>query len=466
MKSLLTFAISSVLLSGSISACFAQQKTKSIPEISSKQEMLNYRIGGELRTGWRISPDLKPDRLKVECKTKNVPVTFLTDSDSLSFTVNEGDTIQFKVLYNNQVALTEIVGTPKNVNFSKKYIKKHKGKYDVAVPEVHELANILVAISRVGQLDSNMVDMTTPYYKEVMAHFKPYSNHPIVDTLNKYIVKPQDNNSYWYYYALKMNACGYVFNKKNEIVDDGIIHKMGFDYPEDPILANLALINDFAKKSGFREFYKKHTPYYNNLLVTYKAYNPISKMQNWLETKFDLQYGSYLVTFSPLVGGAHSTQRFEDNGFSQTVMFVCRTDAYAKYNRPVNEMLHSRVVFTEIDHNFVNPLSEKYSDQINSIFNNRTKWTNGNNQTNAYSSPYAVFNEYMTWALYSLYCHDLFSKQDLDQFIPMMERQMEKNRGFVRFGDFNQKLLALYTADKNKSITQLYDEMLKWSQEQ
>ena len=42
----------------------------------------------------------------------------------------------------------------KNVNFSEEYIEQHKDKFEVDVPEVHELANILVALSNVGQTDS------------------------------------------------------------------------------------------------------------------------------------------------------------------------------------------------------------------------------------------------------------------------------------------------------------------------
>lgn len=362
-------------------------------------------------------------------------------------------------------AIAGIVDVPKNVNFTEKYIREHQGKFAVEVPEVHELANILVAISTIGQQDSNMVDMTTPYYREVMAHFSPYKNHPVMDVVNKHITEVFDNDSYWYYYAMKMNACAYVFDKKGNIKNEGIIQKMGFDNQDDPIKANLALIEDFAQKSDFRKFYKRHQPYYNELIKTYRSLNPIDQMQAWLESKFRFKYGNYRVTFSPLVGGAHATQSFEDNGFSQTVMFVCRAESDSQYNTQVNEMLETRVVFTEIDHNFVNPTSDKYIKQINEIFSDRGKWVAEMNGTSAYSSPYNVFNEYMTWGIYSLYCLDKFSAEDVATFIPLMERQMEQSRGFARFGDFNQKLISLYKDNPQISIDELYTEMLDWSKE-
>ncbi|WP_082893805.1 DUF4932 domain-containing protein [Rufibacter ruber] len=466
MKTVFKSALGLVLTLGLVTG--HAQKKKELPVLHSNVETITYVLNNTDRNpGWRISPDLKPDRLEVECKQKVMKVAFVTDVDSVSFQVKAGDTLQFYVLQKGrEKALTEIVGTPKNVNFTKKYIKAHKGKSTVEIPEVHELANVLVALSTVGQQDSNMVDMTTPYYKEVMAYFAPYKNHPIMQVVNRHITKPFDNDSYWYYYALKMNACAYVFDKKGHIRNEGIIRKMGFNNQADPMAANLALVEDFARKSNFRAFYQKHQPYYGSLLQTYRSLNPMEQMQTWLEAKFPTKYGSYRVTFSPLVGGAHSTQRFEDNGFGQTVMFVCRAEPVAQYNAKVNEMLASRVVFTEIDHNFVNPMSDTYIRQINEVFSDREKWAAEGNGTSAYGSPYTVFNEYMTWAVYSLYCLDTFSAEDNATFLPLMERQMEKGRSFIKFGAFNQKLLALYKENPSRSIEDLYTQMLAWSKTQ
>ncbi|QCR23592.1 DUF4932 domain-containing protein [Pontibacter sp. SGAir0037] len=461
MKSILTHAVALAMLGLVQISC--AQSVRQLPSIKSGIETISYRVGAETSDGWKISPEIKPDRLEVEVKQRRMPVAFITDIDSVKFTIKEGDTVRFSVQYHGEEALTEVVGVSKNVNFSKSYIKAHKGKSIIEVPEVHELANILVALSRIGQQDSNMVDMTTPYYKEVMSYFAPYQNHPLLDIINQHIVKPFDNESYWYYYALKMNACGYVFNKKGNIVNEGIIRKMGFNHPDDPIKANLALVNDFARKSKFREFYKQHQPYYQSLIKTYEGLNPMDKMQTWLEGKFPFTYGSYRVTFSPLVGGAHATNRFEDNDFTQTVMFVCRSKPSDKNSKALNEMQDSRVVFTEIDHNFVNPVSDGYLKQINEVFGDRQKWTKEKNGTSAYGSPYAVFNEYMTWAVFSLYCLDNFPAEEVAAFLPRMERQMENSRGFSRFGDFNKQLITLYKANPDKKVNELYEEMLAWS---
>ncbi|NQX81913.1 MAG: DUF4932 domain-containing protein [Flavobacteriaceae bacterium] len=460
MKNVLKVLIMSIIV-------FSCSNKKTIPVIESNVKTIKYYVDGKYKPSWGINPKLKPDRLEVEADSKGVKVGFITDVDSIFFSIKEKDTIQFNiVLHKKDTALTEIVGIPKNVNFSNEYISLNKGKFAVRIPEIHELANIMIAICKIGQEDDNMIDMSTGYHKEVIEHFSPYMNHPAIDTLNNNITQAMHNESYYYYYALKMNACGYLFGENNEIIDDGIIRKMGFKGLQNPFDNNKELFEDFAKKSNFREFYKNHKDYYQGLVDTYKQLNPIGKMQNWLEGKFGFKYGNYLVTFSPLVSGIHSTQKYEDNGFSQTVMFVCSSEFSDEYNRNIDEMFSSRVVFTEIDHNFINPTTDRYIDKVNEVFKDRNKWADDSSAANAYGSTSAVFNEYMTFALFSIYCYDNFPDQDVKTYIPNMEKMMMEHRGFINFGKFNQELISVLEKQPNTTIDEMYIVMLEWSTKQ
>ena len=53
---------------------------------------------------------------------------------------------------------------------------------------------------------------------------------------------------------------------------------------------------------------------------------------------------------------------------------------------------------------------------------------------------YRIFNEYMTWALFSLYCYDNFPKEDIDEYIRTLEYHMVFGRGFIKFREFNQDI--------------------------
>lgn len=443
--------------------CCSSGAKKEIPSLhSNNRKMIVYLNNDTFQINWADLPKQDIYSTNVECINKLNPIVFISDIDSISFNIKINDTIRFYLLFkNNDNAIIEMIGVPKNVNFSEKYIHEHQEKISIEIPEVYELANILVAVSNIGQQDRNLVDKSTPYYKEVLKHFLSYSNLPFIDTINHNIVGT-DTKSYWYYYSLIMNSCGYMFDNSGHIVNKGIIRKMGFNGNEDPFVKNAKLIEDFAFKSNFREFYNNHKSYYDSLIAVYNQLNPINKMRTWLEKKFKLEYGNYTVIFSPLVGGSHATNRFRDNGFEQTFMFVCKAENDPKYNSAINEMIASRVVFTEIDHNFVNPISEKKLDIINRAFSIRNKWTSDISDKSSYSNACSIFNEYMTWGLFSLYCLDSFSDNDARQFIPLMEIQMVSDRNFVRFKEFNQHLIKLYEGNHNISIYDLYDSILKW----
>lgn len=143
-------------------------------------------------------------------------------------------------------------------------------------------------------------------------------------------------------------------------------------------------------------------------------------------------------------------------------MFICPAEYSDRYSKVINELLESRVVFTEIDHNYVNPISDKYLKRINEVFTHRETWAKGD-VTNSYDNPYAVFNEYMTFAVYSLYLLDNYKKNEVMSFLPKMENQMEFRRGFVKFSSFNRELIRKYKENKNHTIDELYLNMLDWA---
>lgn len=67
-------------------------------------------------------------------------------------------------------------------------------------------------------------------------------------------------------------------------------------------------------------------PYYLDLISSFKEVppnqeKPLRENAELLEHTFTTQYGSYRTIFFPMVGGAHSTQRFRDNGFAQKAFY-------------------------------------------------------------------------------------------------------------------------------------------------
>jgi len=440
----------------------------------TNSESLKIYIDNKLEVeDWKIDYTLNPDIFEVEVKSRKRLIVYRDDKNSISFEINKEDTIDFVVIdKNNQPAKQRIITVKPNVNFTKSYIKKHKGKIIVDIPEVSELVNIIMVLHKDAEKDENMFDTKSEYYKRVKTYFEPFKDHPIIDTIQKYISNLKhdeehnltffSNESYGYYYAMKMNACAYEYDNQANIKNNGIIRVMAKGWNNIDPMKDISLIKDFAYKSNFRKFYNANKYYYDELISIYNKLNPIQKMQNWLDEKFKFNYGSYLIYFSPLVYGAHSTQGFEDKGFKQTFMFIAKAEIDKTFSPIMNELLESRVVFTEIDHNYVNPISYKYLNEVNNCFSDRDIWTKGE-ITSSYNNPFMVFNEYMTFAVYSLYILDNYDTKNFNEYLPIMENQMENSRGFKRFKDFNRELIKIYEEDKKQAIENIYMRIFDWA---
>ena len=212
-------------------------------------------------------------------------------------------------------------------------------------------------------------------------------------------------------------------------------------------------------------FIKEIRPLYDSLVAWHERAIPTKRQWDWLERQFpDHSYDNYRITFSPLVKGNHSTVRFNNNNFKQAVMFIAPPHRVKNVNEQVSEGLVTRIVFTEIDHNYVNPESNKHIKKINEYFKNKEFWTAGK-ESKGYNSPYSIFNEYMTWSVYLLYCYDTYKKEDFEVINDWVVNYIINRRGFNRFDDFHNTLLELYkNREESTTVSGLYEPLLKWAE--
>jgi hypothetical protein len=122
--------------------------------------------------------------------------------------------------------------------------------------------------------------------------------------------------------------------------------------------------------------------------------------------------------------------------------------------------LASGIVFTEIDHNYVNQISYKYQKQINSIFDKREIWTGANGDTDRYGNPSSVFNEYMTHAVFCIYVKENYDEQTANKIIKNRVNLMVEHRKYIKFKEFNDKLLSL---SGGRKVKDLYPDILNWA---
>jgi hypothetical protein len=453
-----TWILHSVLLSFLISSC----NTNKIDIINANSNQASIKIDDYLYGGnWNIVPEVSPDVFPVEIPNgKTVKVSFITDLDSLSYQIKLGQKQDFYVILNDQdSAFTRFEGVPSKVNFTQEYIKNNKGKWSVEIIEAQELFQVISVITPTGLSDTRSMIInhdSTTYYKEVLAHFLPFKTDPIVASIDSLLQKN-------WYINLKADACALIFDTNDNLGKSNTYDRMrGGSNLLDPYLTDL---NDFARKTKFREFYRNHQGFYDSLINWHEKAIPTKKQWEWLETQFpDHKYDNYRITFSPLVKGNHSTVRFNNNGFKQAIMFIRPPYIIKNVNEKVSEGLITRMVFTEIDHNYVNPESDKYIERINMAFADREKWTAGK-ESKGYKTPYAIFNEYMTWSVYLLYCYDQFNEADFKVINDRIVNYIINRRGFQRFNEFHGTLLNLYaTKNSKRTVADLYQPLLDWAE--
>ena len=228
-------------------------------------------------------------------------------------------------------------------------------------------------------------------------------------------------------------------------------------------------IEDFARKSDYRAFYKGQIPYYEKLIDKQKQLMPVRTMWDWLEARFPQRFGCYRVVFSPLIGGSHSTQQYgrfvKGNLYKEAVMFVNGPEQYARQTELNDQELASAIVFTEIDHNYVNPTTSRFRGKVDSVFSDRTIWTKVGGDTDSYGTPQSVFNEYMTHALFCVYARDQYDSKTADYLIEQRDRLMVERRHYTRFKEFRQKVEELYgTRKTDGSIADMYPALLQWAE--
>jgi hypothetical protein len=94
-------------------------------------------------------------------------------------------------------------------------------------------------------------------------------------------------------------------------------------------------------------------------------------------------------------------------------------------------------------------------------------WDCWNTKVQRYDHPVSTFNEYMTWAVFSLYLKDHFSAAVFEKRNEAEAAFMATRRGFKKFKEFNAELLELYLHRKeNERVYDLHSPMVQWANEQ
>lgn len=323
----------------------------------------------------------------------------------------------------------------------------------IVIPEVYELANIIIALTTFGQTNPVAVHRTGAYYQRVNTAFSAFRNHPSMRELQF-----GERETLRQYYDFRDNSSVYVY-------EDGDIRPNAAARASRHVnifQERLSAVQSFAEASRFRDFFTANASFYVDQIERYRTVAEVGAMADWLEQEFPgVRYRHYTVVLSPLVYGAHSA-RFPSS--DDAVFFVSGPDVTtgSSTSEGVRKATVQRILFTEIDHAFVNPTTDRHRASITRAFATRAKWTT--DASSFYNSPTAVFNEYMTWAAFLLFAHDRLSEPDFETVRRLTVQLMEGGRRFQRFGAFSAQLLALYeNRPPGTTVAALFPPIIAWA---
>ena len=329
----------------------------------------------------------------------------------------------------------------------------------IVVPEVYELANIILAMTTYGQNSATLVWRRGAYYERVRTAFTPFRGHASMASLQ---LGGGGDDPVRRYYELRDNSFAYVFDgdliKRNPLYDTF--------WSPNTFRDRLAEVQRFADDSHFRSFYAANADYYREFIERYRIMAEVDSIADWLEREFaPRRYDHYTIALSPLVYGSHSTQRVATSHGREVIMFVSGPDVTTGTSAGVQQAIVQRILFTEIDHNFVNPVTDQHRSRVDNAFGARSEWTT--ESSSFYTSPVAVFNEYMTWAVFLLYVEGRLTGTDFTEVVGLTTALMEGSRRFQRFGMFAQELLRLYrNRPAGTPVSELYPAILEWAERQ
>jgi hypothetical protein len=320
----------------------------------------------------------------------------------------------------------------------------------IELPETYELSNIILALTEYGRTDQWEVLKGTKYYQDVLDYFEPVKNHPLLDSVNYSRAKWED------YLSFRTDAYVFEFDANNKLK-----RKNDFSAVEGhtPFDKNIDLINDFVEKSNFRKFYNQQKETYNYIVQNYKDYYYIDKSFKFLDDKIGkpqtyANESKYVIVLSPLTYRMNCHRDIDENTAADFVPASKELVNGINENNRVSRIVENHTVFTEIDHGYVNPISDKYRKLIAENFNNDV-WDNKSGYPGI-----SCFNEYMTWAVYDIFIKELFP--EVADSIAIQWQYQNASRGFFAQNVFSEKVAELYAKKGNKPFETIYEPLLKW----
>lgn len=183
----------------------------------------------------------------------------------------------------------------------------------------------------------------------------------------------------------------------------------------------------FHQDSLVQKYLREVTPLNKKVISQVKSSSSINQLTSYLEEYYGKNFGSYHLIISPLLhSGGFNAEMINDKGEKEIYALIGpngEIDFIPYFDKDYLEM---DLIIHEFGHSFVNPLIEKYNDEVESL---KTKYFTEKLKKDAKSQGYSewkyVFNELLLRATTIRIAEQNFGKEKAEKLL-----NYEKSVGF------------------------------------
>ena len=226
------------------------------------------------------------------------------------------------------------------------------------------------------------------------------------------------------------------------------------------------LLEDFKKElikfnqdSLFQKYLKGIKPINEKVIKTVSESKSIKFLPDYLEEYYGTKLSSYNLILSPLLhSGGFNSEIVNEKGEKEVYAIIGPNGEIDFYPHFDKDYLEMDMILHEFGHSFVNPLTDKYANQIENL---KTKYYDEKLQKNAKKQGYSqwkyVFNEILLRAIVINITRSKFGNEKANKLL-----EFEKSVGFDLVEKVSEKL-KIYEKNrkKHKKFEDFYTTLLK-----
>lgn len=342
-----------------------------------------------------------------------------------------------------------------------------RGRVTIETPAVHELTNVIIALTNAGKDPSTaLIQIETDYWNDVRTRFGPFIDHPAVRRFQALLEQRVADHM-----AVKVNASAYALGANGQIKKRSeYTHIRGAG---DAFAPYKKEIQDFADETGFPAFFNsaRSQETYARQRQFFQHEANIQGLLDWLRAEYPgaRPYETVRVVVSPLVFGWQHQDAVADGDFRQLIAHVnypLPKIEHALLSEPAASFDRASLLFTELNHGFIELNDQTLRRGVQNVFGSGDVFVNRQASNHVYDTGEAVFLEYINWALISVYACENFSGEDCKIISDKVENAMTHGRGFTIFGSFQNWLLEYRAAHRSITMEELTPLAVNWFEAQ